>query len=276
MQDQQKDNSFPFTLADLAFWVIKRKDGTVAKFVIGETKTSNAQETAAHYGTGQGQSLITETSTTKTSHLSEYCHHTPVSPTYVGEDISLYVADSWGIRSMKNDFDFIVDCGDVFKVSDQNNMLVGDQELVGKLSQFSTRARPTRILQIDWDDRRAPDLEPEFWTSLLPLLRGDVCVNCQGGHGRSGTSAVCLMMVMSPDYSALDAITHLRAVHCPRAIESKLQHEYINLVAKYLKRDANAMDAEKVSNFKEAFLASKKKTAIRSRKELATIGAIKL
>lgn len=275
MQEQvNKDASFPFTLADLAFWVIKRKDGTVAKFVIGDTKGVGGV-TAQHYGTSQAQ--ITEKSTsTQTTHLSEYCHHNPISPTFVGEDISLYVADSWGIRSMKNDFDFIVDCGDVFKVSDQNNMLMGDSELVNKLSKYSTRARPTRIFQIDWDDRRAPDLEPDFWPALLPLLRGDVCVNCQGGHGRSGTSAVCLMMVMAPDYSALDAITHLRAVHCPRAIESKLQHEYINLVAKYLKRDANAMDAEKVSNFKEAFLASKKKTAIRSRKELAAIGAIKL
>lgn len=275
MQDQSAQSDvFPFTLADLAFWVIKRKDGTTAKFVIGETKggSSSVASTAANY-TGGGTHL--PEIATKSTSLSEYCHHTPTTPSFVGGDVALYVADSWGIRSMKNEFDIVIDCGDVFKVGEQTGILAGDRELTDALSSFSTRAKPTRFFQIDWDDRRAPDLEPEFWTRLSKLIRGDVAMNCQGGHGRSGTSFVCLLLNYAPEYTALDAITHLRAVHCPRAIESKLQHDYINTVAKYLGREANALEAEKVKDFKAAFQASKKKTALATKKMLLSLTHIK-
>jgi hypothetical protein len=57
------------------------------------------------------------------------------------------------------------------------------------------------------------------------------------------------------DYTPLDALTHIRALHCARAIESKEQHAYLNTLGTYLKREPDAMDAEEVKSFKERFLS---------------------
>ena len=91
---------------------------------------------------------------------------------------------------------------------------------------------------------------------------------CVGGHGRSGTSFVCLLLNNAPDYDALDAIVHVRAVHCPRAIESIFQHEYIDDVATFLGREANAKKASSINDYKAAFWASEKPTAVATRKAL--------
>ena len=86
-------------------------------------------------------------------------------------------------------------------------------------------------------------------------------INCQGGHGRSGTALTALMMVLTPTYNCADAILHLRAVHCPRAIESKEQHEYLDKLAVSLGRKGNSGELVGVANYRERFLAIKKKAA---------------
>lgn len=252
--------TFPFKLEDLISWTVRRTDGTVTRFMLTEANRE------AHKSVDATQSWLggkVETS------LGRYCQHVPKKPIFETDDLRLYVGDCGGAQATKDDFDFIIDGGDVFVNKPKPSpILEGDAELCALLSEYTIEAPQTRILQIDWFDRRAPEALPEFWTELNKLIRGDVMTCCQGGHGRSGTAFVCILLNRAPDYDALDAIIHLRAVHCPRAIESVEQHSYINDVAKFLGRDETAHLAGKVTDYKATFLASQKPTAIATRKIL--------
>ena len=257
--------TFPFKLEDLRSWTIRRTDGTVTKYVLSNaplTQNSGKKETpVASKGSYYG--------------LADWCQHTPTetpSATFERENnlpLRLWVANMGGARSTKDGFHFVVDCGDILTyVRKQDSYLEGDPELKKALDAYCNDLMVTRHLKIDWDDRAAAPVKPQFWEEINKLLYGDVMTCCVGGHGRSGTAFVCLLLANAPDYDALDALIHCRAVHCPRAIESVAQHEYINSVAKYFGRTENAKDAEKVLNYKEAFRNSKKPTAVRTKKEL--------
>ena len=78
-------------------------------------------------------------------------------------------------------------------------------------------------------------------------------------------------MCYIPSYTPLDAFIHLRAVHCPRAIESTAQHKYINEVGIALGREGNMPALGNVHNYKEAFEQSKNKDAQRIRKLLDSL-----
>ena len=267
--------SFPFKLEDLVSWTVKRTDGSVTKFTLTDapaeiTGGSRKSSTSTY-------PKVEEVLPSRVSHrLSDYCDHTPKNP--IAEfsaaerpegALNLYVGDAVGARTTKDEFDFVIDGGDVISAwGKESKLLSGDAEMISCLKPYTVEFSAVRLLKIDWWDRKAPDVIPEFWTQLNSILHGDVMTCCQGGHGRSGTSFVCLLLNNAPDYDAMDAIVHLRAVHCPRAIESVVQHEYINDVAKFLEREPNALAVQKVKNYKEAFLASERPTAIRTRKAL--------
>ena len=259
--------NFPFKLEDLKSWSLKRVDGTVTKFVLTQSAITNSStHVESHTATKAA-----------TGSYSDYCHHKPTDIPIVQfvrskelGDIKLHIGNMGGAKATKDTFDFVVDCGDIFSswASKDDEILSGDQELAASLSQYTVPTSSTRILKIDWSDRQSPNVIPEFWVELNKLICGDVMTCCVGGHGRSGTSFVCLLLVNAPDYDALDAITHIRAVHCPRAIESESQHDYINDVAKFLGRKANAKDASTITDYKGAFMVSKKPTTIATRKML--------
>jgi hypothetical protein len=262
--------TFPFLLSDIKGWVVRRKDGVLVKYVVGDlpdykpasgTNTTSAYKAPLPAGT--------------TYHsLSEWCQHDPIvgKPIFRAEDgtIELYVADCMGGQKSYSKFDLALDCGKaVMPVYPPASRLQSRLEFAPELR---THVIPTKTLDpltdnvmwIDWADRQAPPLYPEFWPSLVKILkeRGNgtkaeplrILTICQGGHGRSGSAAVCIMMSLT-DYTPLEAITHLRAMHCARAIESEVQHKYLNLVGKHFGRVENALDAETVPDFKAAFLA---------------------
>lgn len=255
---------FPYSLEDLKYWIVKRRSGEIVKYTLvddsgipGLPPSSGKKETTS--STSKWTSGYTS--------YSEWCNHDPGNiPTFEYKPpkgspygaMRLFIADATGIRAHKEEFDFVIDCGDVLAdlyVTRGRSLLLGDKELTDKLGAYSlTGIEGPRILKIAWLDRKAPLLHPSFWVELAKLIKGDVVTNCQGGHGRSGTTMVCLMMVLNPEYGAADAITHLRAIHCARAIESHEQHEYIDEVADYLGREADAKKVHDIKNFKEAFL----------------------
>lgn len=269
------ESVFPFKLEDLKYWVIKRRDGTVTKFVYqdnGYISREGKVDATPYTAPVKPNIHITDNHVS----FSKWCAHDPdpSKPLFVTQDglMTLNVGDAVGIRKMQDKFDFIIDCGDVltpWTINKRNLVLNGDPEMIQHLKGFVTKpqaeysAPPYRLLKIDWTDRDMPDLEPGFWSTLNSLLSGKVQINCQGGHGRSGTGFCCLLMVNAPDYTPADAIIHLRALHCPRAIESGIQWNYINEVGLYLGRDGDIARARKVSNFKDAFAQSEKPTAIR-------------
>ena len=269
-QIQNKLNvGFPFKLEDLRSWTLKRSDGTVTKFVLSNENISTYQSPA--------QQALTQTTTVQsrvTSGYGDFCQHKPGEvPSALFErpegPLKLWVANMSGARTTKDNFDFVIDAGDILSLYGYNNKLLeGDSELVQALKPFAVEYPKTRILKIDWNDRQAPDVVPEFWSELNKWIYGDVMTCCVGGHGRSGTTFTCLLLNNAPDYDALDAVIHLRAVHCPRAIESIIQHDYINDVARHLGREENAKKAGQITDYRGAFMASKKPTAIATRKYL--------
>jgi len=268
-----KMGTFPFKLDNLKSWTLKRTDGTVTKFVL-----SSAALVETNKEIPRLPSSSSNASNRTTSGYGSYCAHTPTNVPLAefdrGDDqlpLKLWVANMAGARATKDKFEFVIDAGDIISLytgNYTNKLLEGDPELVKALGKFSVDVLQTRLLKIDWDDRQAPNVIPEFWTELNKMLYGDIMTCCVGGHGRSGTTFVCLLLNNAPDYDALDAIIHIRAVHCPRAIESMHQHEYINDVATFLKREANAKQASAITDYKAAFMASTKPTAIATRKML--------
>ena len=272
---------FPFRIEDLKSWTIKRTDGTVTKFILSNSVTSsknantNDDDITALTLPGGAYSGYRKSN----YNLAGYCSHTPGKEPLVTftrppdspvDYLSLWVGNMGGAKITKDAFNFVIDCGDIFTLwqTKGQDTLSGDSQLAEALNPFTKQYSLTRVLKVDWDDRAAAPLHPQFWEELNKLIYGDVMTCCVGGHGRSGTAFVSLLLANAPDYDALDALVHCRAVHCPRAIESVAQHEYINEVAKYFGREENAKESSKIQNYKAAFLASKKPTAIRTREEL--------
>jgi hypothetical protein len=267
---------FPFKLEDLKSWTVHRKDGTVTKFMLVQSTVQTQGQTAVQkqtFANTQEQHVQARV----TNNYGSYCSHKPnvLEEPYAqftrpdGSQLNLWVASVAGARATKDNFDYMLDFGDIFEPWQiGNGMLEGDKELIQKLSPYTEDKHVTRLLKIDWDDRKAPKVEPEFWVELNKYIKGDVTTACIGGHGRSGSGFVCLLMVNAPDYDALDAIIHLRAVHCPRAIESQEQHAYIDKVAVWLDRKGNSAGAQTITDYKEAFKASTKPTAIATRVRL--------
>lgn len=247
---------FPFTIDDLDCWVIEKADGTIVKF-----KMPSYPRT---YAVGAGSPA---TPHSPSQSLGAYCQHYPAKlPIFEVQGLALHIGDASGTRRDKGDFDLVIDGGDVLvlpKPWSPEVILEGDDELCELLVQHvrvDEAKAPVgpRVLQIDWWDRRAPRLHPQFWLDLAEQLVKDprttkVLTCCQGGHGRSGTALTALMMCLT-DYSPLDAVTHLRAVHCPRAIESVEQHQYLNAIGAYLGRPENALESQTVADFKARFL----------------------
>lgn len=247
---------FPFALEDLQYWVVKRKDGMVVKYrVVGPEDSKGAIGGQSTYNLP----AVTQ-SYPSTPSLSGWCNHRPAKEAvWLAPNFDLFIADAPGCRMDKEEFDTVIDCGDILPLSYVRNntslVLDGDEDLVKTLKKYGTTpGNNARCLKIDWDDRAAPPLKFDFWPALVKKLSGTVLTACQGGHGRSGTSLVCLMMATNPEYTPGDAIIHLRAIHCPRAIESVVQHTYINDFGKWLGRDGDVERVKGVKDFKAEFL----------------------
>ena len=255
--------TFPFLLEDLLYWVIRKKDGSVIKYSVNDTAQPSS------YFPGHSRNLGTHIHTPSTR---MWCTHNPEKePVWVGSGCDLYIADSVGTKNHYDEFNCIIDCGDTLALTGDgflpstliNKALRGSDMFVDELETFLTvpPKAETQVLKIHWIDREAPPVTPAFWPKLTELLYGTVLCSCQGGHGRSGTSLVCLMLVLNPEYSPKDAIIHLRALHCARAIESSVQHDYINLVGAFLNRPTNAHEVKNIKDYKKAFLALTLKSA---------------
>lgn len=265
---------FPYTLSDLAYWVIKRKDGITAKYVM-TAGTPGKEKGEIH--TPLRLPGVGVTTSTPSYSLSDYCHHFPSEPIFGSKDKQIHIADFQGLESDWRKFDFVVDCGQVLVKSTfvDDPIMLGDPDLIRALRQYTVPLDPNRprVLQLDWPDREAPPLHPQFFVDLESQLKGNVVVSCVGGHGRSGTTMVCLMMVMFKDYTPFTAMCHLRALHCPRAIEGARQHEYIGKFGEYLGRVNDIENVKGVKSFKDSFLELDVKSAKPYQAKLNTKGA---
>jgi hypothetical protein len=263
--------SFPFTLDDIKGWIIRRKDGVVVSYRLTTQEQASKNTAATKVNTAAPKATSNWSGNFFTNYgkgFSDLCEHTPSTknpPIFEKDGIALYIADYAGARKSYQQFDVAIDGGGVLSVSGEHDLpyLYGDP-FFKKLERHVNKSPykvegNTRIIKVRWFDRAAPPLAPGFWPDLLKLLRTlqkdkgetlNVLTICQGGHGRSGSAMASLMMCLEESYTPLDALTHIRALHCPRAIESKEQHEYLNLLGALLNRETDALDAEDVPSFK--------------------------
>lgn len=147
------------------------------------------------------------------------CYHS--TPTHV---FDIGHSQIWaGIESCIPEFTepaLIVDCSNFFGAS---KLLVPPG-----FESLSKYALQLPILQIPWPDGSLPEVRPEFWQELVRLLpAGNVYVCCAGGHGRTGTALTALRLLSLPATTVREAILEIRKVHCPEAIETTQQIEYL-------------------------------------------------
>lgn len=281
VNDADPLKGFPYGLKDIDAWVVRRKDGSVVRYQMDtpgyarftpqvKVGTSGAPNSAA-LSVVRDHSAAGYHAPYYSGSLSQWCKHTPdmTLPTFevVGPNgpLKVWVADAEGMRKSWREFDFCIDGGNVIGEyqyrpdSKMKSNLAGWNATYSKFEIPFLNEKVPPFLHIDWQDRQAPPLHPKFWMELVkdPRMKGNIVTNCQGGHGRSGSAAVLIMMALS-DYTPFDAICHLRAMHCPRAIESKIQHEYLNWAADEMGRAPNAMEAEGVKDYRVAFLTKVK------------------
>ena len=89
---------------------------------------------------------------------------------------------------------------------------------------------------IDWDDMKAPKLAPEFWVRLVKYLRENklrALVFCMGGHGRTGTAIVSLLIASG--WRMDKALKWIRKNYCEKAVETEVQMKYLKRVEQYVK-----------------------------------------
>ena len=254
---QSPSGAFPYTISDLDYYVIKRKDGVTAKYVMRGGSIVDKSSALIHLPGVSSQPYKTT--------LSDFCHHTPITSIFGNKEKQVFIADFNGLKSEWKKFDNVVDCGKVLPVGLflPDPIMIGDEDFVDKLIGYTIPEEPDlpRVIQLDWPDREAPPLHPQFFVDLESELKGSTVVSCVGGHGRSGTTMVCLMMVMFKDYTPFTAMCHLRSLHCPRAIEGMKQHDYIGKFGEYLGRPNDMNKVSGVKSFKESFLGLNVKSA---------------
>lgn len=89
---------------------------------------------------------------------------------------------------------------------------------------------PWPYQQVNWPDFGVPADAGSVLAALHGVLdraRGgqQVEVGCLGGHGRTGTALACLAILAGQD--SADAVAWVRTNYCPKAVETRLQEEFV-------------------------------------------------
>ena len=94
------------------------------------------------------------------------------------------------------------------------------------------------MLDVQWRDYSAPNLDREWWdvlvSALFALPKGsEVAINCIGGHGRTGTALSILAALTGVVKDGEDPVAWVRTHYCKEAVESETQLRYIEEVIGY-------------------------------------------
>jgi len=121
--------------------------------------------------------------------------------------------------------DLVLDCAGMVKAS-RPFVQVGR----GKRWAGLNRSVGPDVVKLDWPDMTAPThVGIRFWMDLVKALPRKVCIACMGAHGRTGTAIAAILVADGMDGD--QAIRTVRKEHCPRAIETVEQEQYIRALA---------------------------------------------
>lgn len=116
-------------------------------------------------------------------------------------------------------------------VDDAELARFGDPDIVARAAESGVT-----VVRRPLTDGTAPR-DPEGMDEILRLVgeareRGDVAVACMGGVGRTGTVAACALVASG--HSAADAITRVRAVRHPEAVETPEQVTFVRTYERHV------------------------------------------
>lgn len=118
------------------------------------------------------------------------------------------------------------------------------------------------VIELDWWDRRGPPerCTARFWQDLVKACgNGHLVVACMGGHGRTGTALASIGITHG--WKVEEAIRFVRERHCPDAIESLDQIEYLCDLGGI---DVKSLPADLLPkpSYSSSYLSDKKKDGI--------------
>lgn len=161
------------------------------------------------------------------------CHDASVAALVLSGGRKLYGAQGAKIVNGGH-LDLILDCAG--HVQTPKAFVKASGTGAGKYRKLNGLVWPD-VVRLDWPDMTAPTkVGIKFWQELHRLLPQHTAVACMGGHGRTGTALAALLVADGMGGQA--AIDRVRKEHCPRAIETKEQEEYIRGLAKARERQS--------------------------------------
>ena len=127
----------------------------------------------------------------------------------------------WEDKELK----LVVDCSDSASApSNAEFVKSGPQIYLEAIS--GKELPPADVIKLKWTDGGAPRALPTFWKALWDVLPSGLTVFCcVGSHGRTGT-AFCALLIAN-GWTPKDAITTVRELHCPKAVETQAQIDYL-------------------------------------------------
>lgn len=181
------------------------------------------------------------------------CEHKPTLVIDGGKDgWKVYAGAKWDVQDKAGEHDVVLNCTGT-TIFYNHSVPFDWYEDVPRSGQ----GKATECL-IDWDDMQAPALHPIFWKKLLEHLRktkGKMLVFCIGGHGRTGTALVSLLIAAG--WARKKALKYLRKNYCHKIVETDAQLKYLAYVEKTLR----ALDGKKVEDEGEEPSGSKSSSA---------------
>jgi len=131
----------------------------------------------------------------------------------------------------------------VYFASSRNDIMEFDGDFVINLSgipnvnisdEFSELAKfieyPFQEIMIPWPNFKMPKVKMEIWGELHEFIERkgwkEVCIHCDGGHGRTGT-AISALIIANAGLTAQDAVEIVREEYCNMAVETMEQCLYL-------------------------------------------------
>lgn len=97
-----------------------------------------------------------------------------------------------------------------------------------KVDKYMPKWKESEHLALNWPDFGIIDLPIEFWLDLWESLPKRTMACCMGGHGRTGTVLVALLIASGMSY--YEALKLVRKEHCEKAVESEKQCSYLHRI----------------------------------------------
>lgn len=157
---------------------------------------------------------------------------------FESEGKQLFAGNGRGVNEYSGAWDLIIDLAN--NIWDQPKSAIKDKSSQRFRILDKHLAAPRQIkselLSLDWPDGGIIGGNLDFWIGLWDLLPPKTVMMCIGGHGRTGTCMIALMIAAGEDY--YDALDTVRKQHCDRAVETITQTRYLHsLYVERLKRN---------------------------------------